>query len=235
MYKTTITVLLAAALSVPSVGVAQFEGTITMQESTTSNGHSTEGRKMVLRFAKDAFRWDQYIMGDIYGGSQILQRAGNAAIMLNAPKKKFCRTANQEWIDKKNYKGYNPFHRSTVEASKTGKSKMIAGVECTEWKVVYKDRPDKDPVSYTVWTTDKLGVQASIGFGPEIFDTNIVGIVWLKLYDSGLMPLGWSVEKNEGRVSTVEAVSVDRKKVDPAMFITPTGYTEVKGTSELFK
>ena len=235
MHKLTIVILLIAVFCAPFIAFAQFEGTITLQESTKANGRTTEGRKMILRFAKDSFRLDQYVMGDIYGGSQILQRAGNAAIMLNAPKKRFCRTANQEWIDKKNYKGYNPFRRATAEGSTTGKKKTIAGIECTEWKIAYKDRPDKAPVSYTVWTTDKLGVQASVGFGPEIFDTDIVGIVWLKLYDSGLMPLGWTVEKNKGRVSTVEAVSVDKKKVDPAMFTTPKGYTEVKETSELFK
>jgi hypothetical protein len=235
MRKTTLLILLIAILCVPLIVVAQFEGTMTVHETTTANGRTTEGRKMTLYFAKDFFRWDQYVMGDIYGGSLILQRAGNAAIMLNAPKKKFCRTANQEWIDKKNYSGYNPFRKATADASKTGKKKTIAGFECTEWTISYKGRPDKEPITYTVWTTDKLGVQASVGFGPEIFETDMVGIVWLKLYDNGLMPLGWAVEKYKGRVSTVEVISVDKKKVDPQMFAAPKGYTEVKETSELFK
>lgn len=235
MRTSTIAGLLIAVLCAPLILCAQFEGTMTIKETTTANGRTTEGRRMTLYFSKDNFRWDQYIMGHISAGSQIFSREGNSAIMFMAEKKRFCKIASQEWIDKKHYTGYNPFSKASADMSETGKKKTIAGIECTEWKVAYRGRPETEQVMYTVWTTDKLGLQEMIGFGPEIFDTDMVGIVWLKLYDKGLMPLGWAVEKFKDQVSTIEAVSVEKKKVDPAMFKVPKGYTEVKGTSELMK
>jgi hypothetical protein len=110
-----------------------------------------------------------------------------------------------------------------IEVQKTGNTKEVAGLKCTEWKVICKD--EDRVISY--WMAN----DAFNFFIPMLKTLNRadkLSIYFLKLTGAeGLFPVMGEERKSDGTViTTLKASLVKRQTLEGSLFEIPKGYSK---------
>jgi hypothetical protein len=186
-----------------------FEGEVTLR--TTRAG--APAQDMIVRAKGDKLRFDTPAP-DGKMNSALFDPATNKVTMIIDAQKAYMD------MDFSGPSGAGNTNPSTSSTSKTGKYETVAGYDCEDWVV-------KDPSGRTS--------QVCMAEGLAFFDLDSVrhggGAAWNKeLHDKKYFPLR-SVELDASgkELSRSEAIKVEAKKLDDALFTVPAGYTRISG------
>lgn len=114
----------------------------------------------------------------------------------------------------------------------TGKDEKIAGYPCHDWII-------EDQQHTEVCVAKGLGDFSAGGGGPEGYMSRMMRVPagqapnpeWAKMIEGGAFPLRITATR-DGKISfSLEATSIDRKKVDDSLLTVPSDYKELKAPS----
>jgi hypothetical protein len=200
--------LLALAASGCSKGLSNFEGAITLR--TTRPGAAPAD--LVVKAKGDKLRFETRL-SDGSAASAIYLPGQSRLVMINDAQKV---AMDMDLSGPSSAPNTDP---GTSDAEKTGSSETIAGLSCDDWKV-------KDPSGKRT--------EVCIAQGLAYFDLDAIrhggGGAWSRsMRDKKMFPLR-SVEYDASgkETSRTEAVSIEKTKLDDAIFDVPAGYQHMK-------
>jgi hypothetical protein len=125
----------------------------------------------------------------------------------------------------------SPESQTFPKLTDTGKEETIAGYPCHDWLI-----GDKQIIEVCVAKgLGAFGMSGSGGNGlfghllsPQMSAEAAAHPEWAKLTEGGAFPLKTTMSENGKTTFTMEATSVERKKIDDSLLVVPSDYKEFK-------
>jgi uncharacterized protein DUF4412 len=122
----------------------------------------------------------------------------------------------------------------------TGKTEMIAGHQCEHWLMGDKQQIDMCVAKGLGYfgmggSSGQVASMKNLVLSPKLMERAAGHPAWVKLLEGGAFPLKVTVTENNQQKMSMEATSVERKKLDDSLFSVPADYKDVSSASGLRK
>jgi hypothetical protein len=213
-------VVAAGALAAAPLGLSAqaFEGVVTYK----MNPGSTRPGTMVYQVKGTKVRADiSNLQGGPPGGMYVLIDASVGKMTSVMPAQKMYMTVDLKAMGEQ-MKQRDSAKPRAGKITETGKTESIAGHKCEHYLI--GERQDTD-----VCAAKGLGVYmgGGAGGGRGMFASLPGGEAYEQFSKDGFLPLKVTSLKSGKEEVVMEAMSVEKKKLDEARFAVPAGYTEV--------
>ncbi|HEY6332375.1 MAG TPA: DUF4412 domain-containing protein [Blastocatellia bacterium] len=211
-----------------STSSGNFEGTISMNMT----GPTSQSMSVLYYIKGQRVRMETTISGHATPDSVTLWDSAAGKFTSLMPSEKEYMTSDFAAM-RERAKNLPPEARQTPKLTDTGKQETIAGYPCHDWLI--EDRQQTEVcLAKGLGDLSTAGNGGPAGFLGRMFkggadhptDPN-----WAKMIEGGAFPLKTTATRDGQTSFSLEATSIDRKKVDDSLFTVPSDYKEVKAPS----